>query len=67
MDKTLTYKMVFDSYPDAVTINQMCEMLGGIGVKTAYNLLRSAEIESLCIGRAYRIPKINILKYLNLL
>lgn len=34
--------------------------------KTAYKLLRSGEIRSFVIGRHYCIPKLNILKYLEL-
>ncbi|WP_418793863.1 helix-turn-helix domain-containing protein [Paenibacillus phytohabitans] len=44
----------------------MCEMLGGISTKTAYKLLHENEISHFKIGRIYKIPKINILLYLNL-
>lgn len=39
-------------------------MLGGIGVKTAYKLLKSGEIKSLSIGKGYKIPKIFVMEYL---
>ena len=29
------YKMMFRDYPDVVTVEQMCEMLGGISTKPA--------------------------------
>jgi len=57
----------FKEYPDVVNVNQMCEMLGGISVKMGYRLLQANEIEHLKIGRSYRIPKINIVKYLRLI
>ena len=57
----------FKKYPDVVTVNQMCEMLGGISLKMGYRLLKANEIEHLKIGRAYRIPKIHIVKYLRLI
>ena len=47
---------MFNNYPDLVDFNQMREMLGNIGPTLAYKLLRN--------GRAYRIPKINIINYL---
>lgn len=45
----------------------MCVMLGGMSTKTAYRLLRSGSIKSLLVGRRYRIPKIYILEYLNII
>ena len=60
------YEKLFAAYPDVVNVQQMCEMLGGICDKTAYKLLRSGEIRSFVIGRHYCIPKLNILKYLEL-
>lgn len=60
------YKLLFCDYPDVVTVEQMCEMLGGICDKTAYRLLKSGKIKSFIVGRRYRIPKLNILKYLEL-
>ncbi len=61
------YKLMFREYPDVVTVEQMCEMLGGISVKTGYNILRSGRIKALIVGRRYRIPKINIMEYLSVL
>ena len=60
------YKLMFANYPDVVNIEQMCEMLGGISTKTGYRLLREGRIKSLMIGRRYRIPKIYILEYLEM-
>jgi excisionase family DNA binding protein len=60
------YDLLFQNYPDVVNIEEMCEMLGGISSKTAYKLLHENEISHFKIGRIYKIPKINILLYLNL-
>ena len=57
------YRLLFAGYPDVVDINQLCEMLGGISVKTAYKILRNNEIAHLKIGRAYRIPKCHVIAY----
>ena len=60
-------KLLFTDYPDVVNVEQMCEMLGGICDKTAYRLLKSGKIKSFIVGRHYRIPKLNILEYLELI
>lgn len=36
-----------------------------IGRSTALSLLRSGKIKSIKIGRAYRIPKVYVIEYLN--
>lgn len=61
------YKMMFRHYPDVVTVEQMCEMLGGISTKTGYRLLKDGTIKSLIVGRRYRIPKLYIFEYLEIL
>ena len=42
----------------------MKEMLGNIGSTLAYKLLRENSIKSIKVGRAYKIPKNNIIEYL---
>ncbi|MDR0951401.1 MAG: helix-turn-helix domain-containing protein [Oscillospiraceae bacterium] len=58
------YEVLFPDYPDVVTVKQMCEMLGGISMKTGYRLLHSGEVKSFNIGRSIRIPKISLIDYL---
>lgn len=67
MESQVAYKLLFTEYPDVVNVEQMCEMLGGICDKTAYRLLKSGEIKSFIVGRHYRIPKLSILEYLELI
>ena len=55
---------MFREYPDVVDVDGMRTMLGGIGRRTAYKLLKDREIESVKIGRTYRIPKISVISYL---
>lgn len=55
---------IFDEYPDVVTLEQLCEMLGNIGKGLAYKLLRNNEIESFKLGRNYRILKSKVIEYL---
>ncbi|MGC6589188.1 helix-turn-helix domain-containing protein [Paenibacillus sp. Dod16] len=66
LDEIETYDPLFRKYPDVVNVSEMCEMLGGISTKTAYKLLQDNKIRHFKIGRIYKIPKINILLYLNL-
>ncbi|WP_042207652.1 helix-turn-helix domain-containing protein [Paenibacillus durus] len=56
--------LMFQSYPDVVNVTQMCDMLGGISTKTAYKLLQANRIQHFKIGRAYKIPKVQIIAYL---
>jgi len=70
MSKTITnstniYSSILKNYPDILNIDQLCTILD-ISHKTAYFLLRTNTIESVKVGRAYRIPKINIMNYLNI-
>lgn len=55
---------IFDNYPDVVTFEQLCKMLGNIGKTLAYRLLRSNEIKSFKCGRSYRILKSQVIEYL---
>ena len=58
------YALLFLNYPDVVTVEQMCEMLGGISTKTAYKLLQAGRIYHFRIGRTYKIPKLSVIVYL---
>lgn len=60
------YSSFFKDYPDVLNISQMCYILD-ISEKTAYYLLRTNTIESVKVGRAYRIPKISLMNYLNMI
>lgn len=57
------YQVMFTSYPDVVNVNQLKEMLG-IGITLAYRLVKQNTIKSLKIGREYKIPKTNIISFL---
>lgn len=63
-DKILTrYRAMFRGYPDALTPEQVRQMLG-VGQRTAYRLLRTGAIPSVRMGRIYRIPKTAVIDYL---
>ena len=50
-------------YPDVMSIEQMCEILG-INTKTGYCILREGKICCLKVGRTYRIPKAHLFTFL---
>ena len=56
------YNIVFNEYPDILDVKQVSSLLG-VSTKTVYRLLRSNTLESLKIGREFRVPKINVMKY----
>lgn len=58
---------IFRKYPDVVDVSQLCEMLGGsrpVSKKTAYRMLNAGKIKAFRIGRSYRIPKMNVIRFL---
>ena len=57
------YGLLFADYPDVVTVRQLQTMLG-ISRHAAYDLLGEGEIGALKLGNAYKIPKINVIRYL---
>jgi excisionase family DNA binding protein len=57
------YSVVFAQYPDVLDVKQIGALLG-ISTKTVYRLLREGTIDSLKVGREFRVPKVNIMKYI---
>ena len=60
------YRVMFKEFPDVVDVEQMSQMLG-ISTKTGYRLLQENKIMHFKVGRTYKIPKLHILAYLNVL
>lgn len=58
-----TYAQLFQDYPDVVSTLQLCEMLG-VCERTVYQLLMTNQIKHFRIGRTYRIPKINVIAFM---
>jgi excisionase family DNA binding protein len=54
---------MFVEYPDVVEVADLQKMLK-VGRNTAYNLLKENKIRSIRIGKVHKIPKVNIIKYL---
>ena len=59
------YTLFFKDYPDVLTVVQVSEILG-VCEKTVLTLLNKQKICSFKIGRIYRIPKIYLLYYLEI-
>lgn len=55
---------IFKDYPDAVDIETLSKMLGGISRQHAYKLIKTNQIPAVKMGNGYIIAKINIIKYL---
>ena len=60
---TTTYTQLFQNYPDVVSTLQLSEMLG-VCERTVYQLLMTNQIKHFRIGRAYRIPKVNVIAFM---
>lgn len=61
--KSLHTKMLRD-YPDVLNVYQMCKALGGISTKTGYKLIKEKKIDSIKVGREYKIAKINLIDFI---
>lgn len=62
-DMKESYTLMFTDYPDIVNLTQIRKMLGGISNSLAYRMLREKKIKSKKVGREYKIPKVNVIKY----
>lgn len=62
---TATYTQLFQNYPDVVSTLQLCEMLG-VSERTVYRLLVTNQIKHFKVGRAYRIPKVNVFAFMEI-
>ena len=63
MENTDLNKVMFTAYKDVVTVKQLAEMLG-IGITLAYRLVKQKTIQSIKVGREYKIPKHCVINYL---
>ena len=56
------YEVMFTDYPDIVNVAQVQSMLN-ISRHLAYELIGDGYIPGMKIGNAYRVPKINVIRY----
>ncbi len=57
------YNAMFPEYPDILNVSDLQKMLG-ISRHLAYDLITNKDIVAITIGRAYKIPKPNVVVYL---
>lgn len=57
------YERRFAEYPDVVTTQQFCEMLGGIAESTARKLFRENRVKHYYIRGSFLVPKLCIIDY----
>ncbi|MEG2678551.1 MAG: excisionase family DNA-binding protein [Oscillospiraceae bacterium] len=55
--------VMLKKYPDVMSVTQLAEVLS-VSTKTCYKLVADGKIEVIQVGRAYRIPKTKVFKYL---
>jgi excisionase family DNA binding protein len=60
------YKSLLQDYPDVLNVDQVGDILG-ISTKTVYRLLNEGSLASLKAGRAFKIPKLYVMKYIKVL
>ena len=60
----MTTDNAFKEYPDIVSVKQLQEMLH-IGKNRALELLHNKEISYIRIGYTFKIPKANVIEFLN--
>ena len=55
---------MLNQHPPVLSVKQVAEILA-VSQNTAYVLVRSKQIQSIRVGRSYRIPLDAVIKYLN--
>jgi len=60
------YDTVFHGYPDILDVKHVSELLG-VSSKTVYRLLNEGTLDSLKVGRAFKIPKLYLLQYIKVM
>lgn len=56
--------MLLEQYPEILTVEQLCEVLG-VGANTAYQMLHDGTISAFRIGRRWKIPRESVCKYIS--
>jgi len=66
LDIENVYHRYFTQYPDVLNVKQLSKILG-VCEKTVLRLLIDQEMQSIKIGRIYRVPKLYLLQYLGMI
>lgn len=62
---TACYGLMFSEYPDIVNIRQLqaMQVIGRVAADPQHGLLGEGEIGCIKLGNTYKIPKINVIRY----
>jgi len=52
-----------NDYPDILSVPDLASLLG-VSTKTVYKIIADNQLQCIKVGRAYKIPKSNVLKFL---
>lgn len=64
MDKKELYNIsLFNDYEDVLTVKELMQILK-IGRNSCYELLKNGSISAIKVGTQYRIPKTNLIEFL---
>lgn len=63
IDSTLGNAKCYEDLPLVLTVPQLSEVMG-IGLNSAYHLVRSGGIHAVQVGKLYRIPKESLKTFL---
>jgi excisionase family DNA binding protein len=66
MSAEAVYRSTFKGYPDVLDVPHVAEILG-VSSKTVYGLLAKGTLNSLKVGRAFKVPKLYLMQYLRVL
>ena len=59
------YNAVFRDYPDVMDVKQVSDLLG-VSTKTVYSLIRRGLLPGMKVGRAFRVPKVTLIRYMKI-
>lgn len=60
------YQVVFKEYPDLMNVKQLSSLLD-VSTKTVYCLIKQKKLQTTKVGREYRVPKYELLRYLDII
>jgi excisionase family DNA binding protein len=61
MTERQLYLSALKDYPDILSVTEVSQVLG-VSTKTVYKLIRSGALTSMKVGKAFRVPKICVLR-----
>lgn len=61
-----SYSLFLTDYPDVLTTKDTREILG-VSTKTHLHLIHTGQLHSIKVGRSYRIPKLYLLQFLEII